>query len=87
MTDKVCAFCSDRVLVVDAGRVVEYGEFPAHTVTIAAEPSQRLSIAPFSGPPSKLILDESSAFRRLCLANGAEEYEKLLALTEDSSSI
>jgi len=34
------------------------------------------------GPPSELIGQEASAFRRLCLANGPEEFERLLALTQ-----
>jgi len=50
---------SDRVLVLDKGRVLEYGR------------------------PVDLMRDQSSAFHRLCMAQGEEEYEKLMSMASE----
>jgi ABC-type glutathione transport system ATPase component len=50
---------SDRVLVLDKGRVLEYGK------------------------PVDLMRDQSSAFHRLCMAQGEEEYEKLMSMASE----
>jgi len=50
---------SDRVLVLDKGRVLEYGK------------------------PVDLMRDQSSAFHGLCMAQGEEEYGKLLAMASE----
>jgi len=50
---------SDRVLVLDKGKVLEYGK------------------------PVDLMRDQSSAFHGLCMAQGEEEYDKLLAMANE----
>lgn len=52
----VCFTRSDRVMVLDKGRVKEYGR------------------------PLDLIENEGSAFHGLCMAQGQDEFDKLLAM-------
>ena len=55
-----CLRASDRVLVLDKGKVLEYGQ------------------------PRALVADGASAFRALCMAQGPEEFDKLVAMANSS---
>jgi ABC-type multidrug transport system fused ATPase/permease subunit len=52
----VLSLRSDRVMVLDKGRVKEYGR------------------------PLDLIENEESAFHGLCMAQGQDEFDKLIAM-------
>jgi ABC-type multidrug transport system fused ATPase/permease subunit len=52
---------SDRVLVLDKGKVLEYGK------------------------PVDLMRDHDSAFHGLCMAQGEEEYRKLLDMASEGN--
>jgi ABC-type multidrug transport system fused ATPase/permease subunit len=68
----------DRVLVLDRGRVAEYGESLLHYIH-----SVRAKLTADS--PIKLMKQEGSAFRGLCMANGEDEFDNLLKLAKSSA--